>query len=135
MFFNISTHHSLLLTIQTYSILILFPRLFLGKHDDAIDKVGDPLLGEAKTTVVFTHRNNGLEHICLFKVVLVKDIVDGLLCHRIERLLHEPRQTEFELHEIAREHHDILCETLELQKISLCILHFLATTVQTLPKT
>ncbi len=115
-----------------HSSLLFLSRFLLGEHDDTIDEVCNPLLGEAETTVVFTDGDNGLEHVGLLEVVLVEDVTDGLLGHRVEGLLHKSRQTELELHQIAREHHDVLCKALELQEIGLCVLYLLATTVEAL---
>ena len=114
------------------SSLFLFPRLLLSEHHHAIDEVCHPLLGETKATVVLTDGDNGLEHVRLLEVVLVKDVVDGLLSHRVESLLHKARQTELELHQVARQHHDVLREALELQEIGLCVLYLLTTTMKAL---
>lgn len=104
----------------------------LRKHHHTIYKIGDPLLREAKATVILTNRNDGLQDVGLLEIVLIENVTDSLLCHRVKCLFHETRQTELEFHQISRQHHDVLRKALKLEKVGLCILHFLTAAVQAL---
>ena len=70
--------------------------------------------------------SNGFQHTCIRKVVLVENVVDGALRHGVNGLLEERGQTQLKLHEIAHEHHEVLCEVLELYQVHLHILQLVA---------
>ena len=97
-----------------------------GEEDDFVDEVGDPGLGEAEALGVLTDSDDGLHDTGVGVVVFVEDVVDGLLGHGVEHLLHEAWEAEFELHQVACEHHEFLCEALELEEVGLCVLYLLA---------
>ena len=59
-------------------------------------------------------------------VVLGEDFAHCLLRHLVERVLEERGKAELKLHEVAHKHHQILCESLELHKVSLNVLHLAA---------
>ena len=101
----------------------LLPRLFLGEHHHLIEETGNPVLGEAEAFVELSDREHGLYHIGLRIVIFRKDVVHGLFGHRADGALENARHTEFELHQVAREHHQVVGKGLELNKISLHILH------------
>ena len=96
---------------------------FLGKHHYGVDKIGNPFLAESKSLCVGSHVLYGLDDANIRIVVLCKDVVHRFLRHAVERLLHEVRQAELELHEVTHEHHQVLAEALELDKVGLDILH------------
>ena len=76
--------------------------------------------------VELTESHHGLQGTGIREIVLVEDIIHGLCCHLIQGVLHEARQTELELHQVADEHHQVLAEALELLQINIHILQFLA---------
>ena len=95
-------------------LLLVLPRFLLCQHHHLVDEVGDPLLAETEFSVILTHPEHGLYHSRVFVVVLMKDIIDGLLSHTVNGALEKRRQSQLELHQVAREHHEVLRESLEL---------------------
>ena len=129
----------LILIIRSYSwvkLFILFTFVsikslfgfgfFFGEEDDFVDEVGDPLLGEAEALGVLADSDDGLHDGGIAVVVFVEDVVDGLFRHGVEHLLHEARESELELHQVACEHHQFLCKALELKQVGLCVLNLFA---------
>mgnify|MGYP007065804076 FL=1 len=110
------------LSLCLLDFLIGWTWLLLGKHQHLEGKIGDPLLAEAQLLVELTKLHDGLHNTGVVEVIFVEDIVDGFLSHGVERLLHETWQTEFELHQVAQKHHEILGEGLELDEINIDIL-------------
>ena len=106
--------------------LFVWPWLFLGQHHHLEYKVGYPFLAKTQPFIVLPDGSDRLQHARIREVVLVENVVDGALCHRVNGLLEERGKAQFKLHKIAHEHHEVLCEVLELYQIHLNILQLMA---------
>ena len=107
-------------------ILVLGFGLFFGQHDDLIDKISDPFFRKAQTFVVGAYGHDGFHHASILVVVAVEDVRHRFLGHGVDGFFHERRHTELEFHEVAHQHHKVLGEALELDKVRLHILHLAA---------
>lgn len=99
-------------------------RFLFGKHENLVDEVSNPLARETKMLVVIADGKHCFDHTWIAVVVFVEHVVHHLFGHGVEGLLKERGQAEFELHQVAGKHHDVLGETLELNKVGLYVLYF-----------
>ena len=114
------------LLLRLFHLFVGWTWFFLSQHHHLESEVCNPLLTELEVAVELSERYHGLQGTGIREVVLIEDIVHGLSSHLIQGVLHEARQTELELHQVADEHHEILAEGLELLEINIHILQLLA---------
>ena len=72
--------------------------------------------------LVLTDCYTSLVHALVLPAWLGEDIVYSLFGHATEELLEGARQAELPLHQVADEHHQVLAEALEHEKVCLYII-------------
>ena len=83
------------------------------------------MLAECQTLIELTQLKYGFQHTGIREIILSEDVFNCFSSQFVKRIFHEARQTEFKLHQVAHQHHQILSEVLELDEIYIDILQFM----------
>ena len=89
------------------------------------------MLAERQALVELAQLKHGFQHTGIREIILSEDIFYSFSSQLVKRILHEARQTELKLHQVAHQHHQILREVLELDEIYIDILQFVAVLTDT----
>ena len=76
--------------------------------------------------LILTNVSASLTYAIILPVYFCQNVMHSFFCHVTKHLLKYPWHTELPLHQVTHEHHQVLAESLEHEKIVLYIVHIAA---------